>query len=85
MTGGEREQAVLENVPRDLFIGGEWRAATGGGRLGVEDPSTEQTLVEVADGQAEDAMAALARGSRETGRVGADRAARARRDPAQGL
>lgn len=67
MTGGEREQAVLADVPKDLFIGGEWRAATGGGRLGVEDPSTEETLVEVADGQAEDAMAALTAAAEKQG------------------
>jgi succinate-semialdehyde dehydrogenase / glutarate-semialdehyde dehydrogenase len=59
MTGGEREQAVLADVPKQLFIGGEWRAASGGGVLGVEDPSTGETLVEVADGQVEDALAAL--------------------------
>ena len=59
MTGSDSERAVLEQVPTDLFIGGEWRAATGGGTLPVEDPSTEQTLVEVADAQVEDALAAL--------------------------
>ena len=32
------ERAVLERVPTDLYIGGEWRAATGGGTLAVEDP-----------------------------------------------
>jgi succinate-semialdehyde dehydrogenase/glutarate-semialdehyde dehydrogenase len=67
MTGAEREQAVLANVPKDLFIGGEWRAATGGGRLRVEDPSTEQTLVEVADGQPEYAMAALSAAAEKQG------------------
>jgi succinate-semialdehyde dehydrogenase/glutarate-semialdehyde dehydrogenase len=59
MTGVEREQAVLADVPKQLFIGGEWRAASGGGVLGVEDPSTGETLVEVADGQIDDALAAL--------------------------
>jgi succinate-semialdehyde dehydrogenase/glutarate-semialdehyde dehydrogenase len=54
------EQAVLERVPRSLFIGGEWREASGGGTLSVEDPATEEGLVEVADAQAEDALAALA-------------------------
>jgi len=54
-----QEQEVLRQVDTTLFIGGEWRDATGGGTLGVEDPSTEQTLVEVADGTAEDASAAL--------------------------
>ncbi len=54
-----QEQEVLRQVDTNLFIGGEWRDATGGGALSVEDPSTEQTLVEVADGTAEDASAAL--------------------------
>lgn len=59
MTGAERERAVLEQVPTELFIAGEWRVATGGGTLAVEDPSTTETLVQVADAQPEDAMAAL--------------------------
>jgi succinate-semialdehyde dehydrogenase/glutarate-semialdehyde dehydrogenase len=59
MTGLDSEQAVLERVPTGLLIGGEWRAATGGGTLPVEDPATEQTLTEVADGQTQDALAAL--------------------------
>jgi succinate-semialdehyde dehydrogenase/glutarate-semialdehyde dehydrogenase len=53
------EQAVLERVPRRLYIGGEWREASAGGTLTVEDPATEEGLVEVADAQAEDALAAL--------------------------
>jgi succinate-semialdehyde dehydrogenase/glutarate-semialdehyde dehydrogenase len=51
---------VLERVPRELYIGGEWRAASGGGTLAVEDPSTGESLVEVADAQVEDSLAALA-------------------------
>ncbi len=58
-TAGE-ESAVLERVPRELFIGGHWRAASAGGTLTVEDPATEQPLVEVADAQLDDALAALA-------------------------
>src|SRR5467141_557447 len=60
MTGTERETEVLERVPKDLYIGGEWRAATGGGTLAVEDPATGQPLVEIADAQVADALAALA-------------------------
>jgi succinate-semialdehyde dehydrogenase/glutarate-semialdehyde dehydrogenase len=59
MTGAEREQAVLDWVPTELYIGGRWRAASGGGTLTVEDPSTGQPLIEVADAQPQDAMAAL--------------------------
>src|SRR4051812_24447485 len=58
-TDQSREQSVVEAVPNQLFIGGEWRDASGGGTLGVEDPSTGETLVEVADGQPDDATAAL--------------------------
>jgi succinate-semialdehyde dehydrogenase / glutarate-semialdehyde dehydrogenase len=56
--GGER--AVLEGVPTELYIGGSWRAAAGSGTLPVEDPATGETLVEVADAQPSDALAALA-------------------------
>ena len=59
MTGAQQEQSVLEAVPKELFIGGRWREASGGGTLGVEDPATGSTLVAVADAQEQDAMAAL--------------------------
>ena len=55
-----RETAVVDAAPTRLFIGGEWRAASGGGTLEVEDPSTGATLAEVADGTPEDALDALA-------------------------
>ena len=60
MTGGPSEQSVLDAVPKQLYIGGEWRAASGGGTLAVEDPASGEALVEVADGTPEDALAALA-------------------------
>jgi succinate-semialdehyde dehydrogenase/glutarate-semialdehyde dehydrogenase len=53
------EAAVLAKVPTELYIAGRWRAASGGGTLSVEDPSTGEPLVEVADAQAQDALAAL--------------------------
>jgi len=59
MAGKDDERAVLERVPAELYIGGEWRAGTGGGTLAVEDPSTGETLLEVADAQVQDALAAL--------------------------
>ena len=55
-----REQAVVEAVPKRLFIGGKWVDAAGGGTLPVEDPSTQETIAEVADATPEDALAALA-------------------------
>jgi succinate-semialdehyde dehydrogenase/glutarate-semialdehyde dehydrogenase len=53
------EQSVIEAVPKQLLIGGEWRDASGGASFGIEDPSTGETLCEIADGTAEDARAAL--------------------------
>ncbi|MCW2998212.1 MAG: NAD-dependent succinate-semialdehyde dehydrogenase [Solirubrobacterales bacterium] len=57
LTSGET--AVLEAVPHDLYIGGAWRSARGGGTIAVEDPSTGETLCEVADATVDDARAAL--------------------------
>src|SRR5918994_405163 len=54
-----QEQAALDAVPAQLFIGGEWRDAGGGATLAVEDPATGESLVEVADATPEDAVAAL--------------------------
>ena len=53
------EQAVLDQVRKDLYIGGRWRKASGGKTLSVEDPSTGLPLAEVADATPEDALAAL--------------------------
>ena len=55
----DKETAVVEHAPTQLFIGGEWRDASGGETLAVEDPSTGETLVEVADATPDDATAAL--------------------------
>src|SRR5919106_5464146 len=55
----DNETAVVEAAPNQLFIGGEWRDASGGATLAVEDPSTGETLVEVADATPEDGKAAL--------------------------
>jgi succinate-semialdehyde dehydrogenase/glutarate-semialdehyde dehydrogenase len=53
-----QEQQVLDQVPKQLYIGGEWRDGAKG-TLGVEDPSTGATLCEVADASVDDARAAL--------------------------
>jgi succinate-semialdehyde dehydrogenase/glutarate-semialdehyde dehydrogenase len=59
-SGLEAERrAVLDGVPRQLYIAGEWRDGTGAGTLAVEDPATGEPLVEVADAQPEDGLAAL--------------------------
>jgi succinate-semialdehyde dehydrogenase/glutarate-semialdehyde dehydrogenase len=54
-----RETELLASVPDGLFIGGEWRAATGGRTLKVYDPATGQTVKEIADASPEDGKAAL--------------------------
>jgi succinate-semialdehyde dehydrogenase / glutarate-semialdehyde dehydrogenase len=54
------EAAVVDAVPRELLIGGQWRAASGGSTLPVEDPATGETIAEVADATVDDALAALA-------------------------
>ncbi len=53
------QEAALQGVPTSLLIGGEWRVASDGGTLPVEDPATGQTLIEVADATVEDSFAAL--------------------------
>jgi succinate-semialdehyde dehydrogenase/glutarate-semialdehyde dehydrogenase len=53
------ERAVLEAVPKELYIGGEWRPAQAGGTFPVEDPATRQPLVEVADARLQDSLQAL--------------------------
>ncbi|MGH3355053.1 MAG: NAD-dependent succinate-semialdehyde dehydrogenase [Nocardioidaceae bacterium] len=59
MTVSERERTVVDGVQTGLFIGGRWRDASGGKTLRVEDPSTGDTLAEVADASVEDGRAAL--------------------------
>jgi succinate-semialdehyde dehydrogenase / glutarate-semialdehyde dehydrogenase len=59
MSTAEREKKVLSEVPTQLLIGGEWRDAANGEKFAVEDPSTGETLVEIADGTPEDAKAAM--------------------------
>jgi acyl-CoA reductase-like NAD-dependent aldehyde dehydrogenase len=44
-TVATEEAAVVEAVPKQLYIGGEWRP--GSGTLTVEDPSTGLPLCEV--------------------------------------
>jgi succinate-semialdehyde dehydrogenase/glutarate-semialdehyde dehydrogenase len=53
------EASLLEAVPKQLYIGGTWRAAAKGGELAVIDPATTQTLCSIADATAEDGAAAL--------------------------
>jgi len=59
MSTATQEGKVVEAVPKQLYVGGEWRDAAGAATLSVEDPSTGESLCDVADGTPEDAMAAL--------------------------
>ncbi len=67
MTDVDSERAALERAPTQLFIGGRWRAAQAGGTLSVEDPATGEPLLDVADGQVQDAMDALAAAAQAQG------------------
>jgi len=52
------ETALLEKVPRGLFIGGEWVDGSAG-TFPVIDPATGDTLVRIADASPEDGIRAL--------------------------
>ena len=54
------EFEVLAKVPTGLYIGGSWVNGHGEGRIAVEDPATGKTLLEIANANAEDGLAALA-------------------------
>ncbi|HEY5187687.1 MAG TPA: NAD-dependent succinate-semialdehyde dehydrogenase [Solirubrobacteraceae bacterium] len=56
------EGALIETVPRGLYIDGDWLQTPD--TLAVEDPSTGETLAEVADATEQDALAALESASR---------------------
>jgi len=55
----DTEKSLLARVPTGLFIGGKWRDSSDGRTLNVEDPSTGETLVSVADATIADGAAAL--------------------------
>ena len=59
MSTTEQEKSAAEAAPRQLFIGGEWRDASGGATLEVEDPSTGEAICEIADATPDDAQAAI--------------------------
>src|SRR4051794_11788999 len=56
----QEEQSVVAGVPKQLYIDGKWRDGAEGGTIEVEDPATEEVIAEVADGNRDDAKAALA-------------------------
>ena len=59
MTNATLEATVLDKVNGGLFIGGEWIDAEGGKTLAVSDPSTGETIKEIADASPADGIRAL--------------------------
>jgi succinate-semialdehyde dehydrogenase/glutarate-semialdehyde dehydrogenase len=59
MSPSDSEKKVLESVPKQLLIGGEWRDASGKDTLSVEDPATGESIAEIADATPDDAQAAI--------------------------
>jgi succinate-semialdehyde dehydrogenase/glutarate-semialdehyde dehydrogenase len=59
MAVATNEQQVLESIPTKLYIDGQWVDGSEGDTIAVEDPATEETLVEVASGNRDDAFKAL--------------------------
>src|SRR5258708_5932545 len=55
----KNEPLIDADVPTGLYINGEFRDASDGGRFDVYDPATEQVLASVADGTIQDAQAAV--------------------------
>lgn len=52
-------QAIIDKVPTGLYINGQWRKATGGNTLDVENPATGEVIAQIADGTEEDALEAI--------------------------
>ncbi|MFE6256327.1 NAD-dependent succinate-semialdehyde dehydrogenase [Agromyces sp. NPDC057865] len=59
MTDTMLETTILDRVADRLFIGGEWVEAEGGRTLAVTDPSTGDTIREIADASPADGIRAL--------------------------
>ncbi|NDE69453.1 MAG: NAD-dependent succinate-semialdehyde dehydrogenase, partial [Microbacteriaceae bacterium] len=53
------ESELLAKVPTQLYIAGKWVSGHGAGSIAVEDPATGKTLLEIANANAEDGLAAL--------------------------
>jgi succinate-semialdehyde dehydrogenase/glutarate-semialdehyde dehydrogenase len=58
-TLASNEQGVLDAVPKQLYIAGSWRDGAGSKTVAVEDPATGETIANVADATAGDALDAL--------------------------
>src|SRR6476661_5617624 len=60
MSVASKEQAVVDAVPKKLYVGGEWRDGSASESIPVEDPATEEVIAEIANADASDASEALA-------------------------
>jgi succinate-semialdehyde dehydrogenase/glutarate-semialdehyde dehydrogenase len=55
----QHESTLLESVKTGLYIGGEWRPASDGATVDVQDPATGEVLRTVASASVADGLAAL--------------------------
>lgn len=53
------EKQLVEAIPKELFLAGQWRESHARQRLAVDNPATGKVLCEVSDADAQDAQAAL--------------------------
>ena len=53
------EAELLQHVPNELYINGQWVPAADGSTLTVHDPSTGQVIKTIADAGVADGLAAL--------------------------
>src|SRR5690625_3750758 len=58
-TSNPRAKDLIASLPTDLFIDGQWRAASENKRFGVDNPATGGELTTVADASIADGDAAL--------------------------
>ena len=52
-------QALLDSVPKGLYINGRWRDSSDGTTLDVDNPATGEVLATIASATPADGMAAL--------------------------
>ncbi|WP_129785536.1 NAD-dependent succinate-semialdehyde dehydrogenase [Promicromonospora panici] len=52
-------EALLNKVPRGLYVDGQWQAAEAGATFNVANPATGRTLAHIADADAADGLRAL--------------------------
>jgi succinate-semialdehyde dehydrogenase/glutarate-semialdehyde dehydrogenase len=53
------KHSLIPNVPRQLFLGGEWRDASDGGTFEVDNPATGEVIATVASATLDDGRRAL--------------------------